>query len=61
MKELVALMGLVLLIEGLPYFLTPRGMKRMMALIPRLPERALRLWGMAAMIMGLLLVYLGRQ
>lgn len=57
----MALVGLVLLLEGLPYFLSPRGMKRMTTEILKASDRVLRLSGMAAMAVGLLLVYLGRR
>jgi|Deesub1362A_J573_1020465.scaffolds.fasta_scaffold00224_28 hypothetical protein len=61
MKEFLCLVGLVILLEGVPYFLAPRGMKRLMEAIPQIPERTLRVWGLAAMILGILLVYLGRR
>jgi hypothetical protein len=60
MSDLLAMIGLVLLLEGLPYFVSPRGMKRLMAQIPDLSDGTLRLWGVTAMLGGLLLVYLGR-
>jgi hypothetical protein len=61
MEDLMALVGLVLLLEGLPYFLSPGGMKRMTREILKASDRVLRLSGMAAMVAGLLLVYLGRR
>jgi len=60
MSDLLAAMGLVFLLEGLPYFVSPRGMKQLMARIPDLPDGTIRRWGMTAMLAGLLLVYLGR-
>jgi uncharacterized protein YjeT (DUF2065 family) len=60
-KELICLLGLVFLLEGGLYFLIPRGMKGLMERIPRMPDRTLRLWGLAAMLMGLFLVYAGRR
>jgi uncharacterized protein YjeT (DUF2065 family) len=61
MKDLLCVLGLVILLEGLPYFLSPAGMKRLMEAIPRIPDRSLRIWGLVAMVFGLLLVYIGRQ
>ncbi len=61
MKELLSLVGLVFMLEGVLYFLIPRAMKGLMERIPRMPDRTLRLWGLAAMLVGLFLVYAGRH
>jgi uncharacterized protein YjeT (DUF2065 family) len=61
MNDLLALLGLVAVVEGLAYFLFPGGMKRVMAEIPHMADRTLRLWGFTAMVLGLLLVYFGRR
>ena len=60
MKDLLCALGLLLLLEGLPYFLSPSGMKRLMAQIPHLPNTTLRIVGFCAMLAGLMLVYFGR-
>jgi hypothetical protein len=61
MKDLLAMVGLVLLLEGLPYFIAPGVMRRVMAKIPQMEEGRLRLVGVASAAVGLLLVYLGRS
>ena len=61
MKFLLCLLGLVLIVEGLPYFAFPDKMKRWVATIQELPLSHLRLMGFVAMAVGLLLVYLFRQ
>lgn len=61
MRDLVCAVGLVLLLEGIPYFIVPRGMKNLIQQIPRFPDATLRWWGLVAMVVGLFLVYLGRR
>ncbi len=52
--------GLLLVIEGIPWFLCPRGFRNLLAVLSRSGEASLRLFGLSAMLLGLLLVYLGR-
>jgi uncharacterized protein YjeT (DUF2065 family) len=52
--------GLALILEGLPYFLSPGGVKKMASRLLEIPSSALRLFGLAGMILGLVLIYLGR-
>jgi uncharacterized protein YjeT (DUF2065 family) len=62
LKYLLCVLGMVLVLEGLPYFGFPRAMKKVLTeVIPSLPEGALRVLGLAAILFGLLLVYLGRR
>lgn len=56
MGFLVTVLGVVLVIEGIPWFLSPAGVKRFLRQILVLPDRQLRLAGFAAMLLGLLLV-----
>lgn len=53
--------GLVLIIEGLPYFAFPEKMKQVLAKIPFLPTPLMRAFGMAAVAAGLVLVYISRR
>ncbi|MEJ5366198.1 MAG: DUF2065 domain-containing protein [Desulfosoma sp.] len=53
--------GLVFFLEGLPYFASPERTKRWLEEILRLPSGQLRLIGGALMVVGLLLVFLGRR
>lgn len=53
---LLTVLGVVLVIEGIPWFLSPAGFKKLLRQIIPLPDRLLRLAGFAAMLLGLLLV-----
>jgi len=53
---LVTVLGVVLVIEGIPWFLFPAGYKTLLRQILALPDLQLRLAGFAAMLLGLLLV-----
>jgi uncharacterized protein len=61
MKTLFCLLGLVLIVEGVPYFAFPEKMKRWMARIQETGDSHLRIMGLAAMGAGLVLVYLCRS
>lgn len=56
MDFLLTVIGVVLVIEGIPWFLSPVGTKNLLRQILPLPSRLLRLAGFAAMLLGLLLV-----
>ncbi|MBW1785402.1 MAG: DUF2065 domain-containing protein [Deltaproteobacteria bacterium] len=58
MKTLLCLLGMVLIVEGIPYFAFPDKMKKWMALIQETSDRQLRVMGLAAMGIGLIVVYL---
>jgi uncharacterized protein YjeT (DUF2065 family) len=58
MKFLFCLLGLVLVLEGLPYFAFPESMKRWMLRIQDIPTAHLRVLGFFTMCAGLLLAYL---
>jgi uncharacterized protein YjeT (DUF2065 family) len=58
MKILLCLLGMVLIVEGLPYFAFPDKMKKWMALIQETRDGQLRVMGLAAMGAGLILVHL---
>ena len=60
MKLLFCLFGLVLVVEGLPYFAFPAKMKRWMAMVQEIPDQYLRAMGLLAMCVGLLIAYLFR-
>ena len=61
MKLLICVLGLVLIVEGLPYFAFPGKMKKWMSSIQEIPDQYLRAVGFAAMCAGLILAYLSRQ
>ena len=61
MQDLGTALALVLVIEGILYSLFPEGMKRMVAQVVVLPGSALRITGLAAVFLGVGLVYLIRH
>jgi len=61
MKFFLCIIGMVLIIEGLPYFAFPEKIKSYLMKVYETPEGTLRVMGLVAVIVGLLLVYLGRS
>jgi len=61
MNFLLCAIGLVLIIEGIPYFAFPEKMKQMLAKIPLIPTSAMRAFGMVAVGAGLILIYISRR
>ncbi|MBU4527938.1 DUF2065 family protein [Hoeflea sp.] len=52
--------GLVLVVEGLAYALAPSFIRRMAEELPKLGDEQLRMFGVAALALGVGLVYLAR-
>jgi len=61
MKLLFCLIGLVLFVEGLPYFISPGKMKKWMLTIQEIPNPHLRTMGLIAMALGLLVAYFFKE
>jgi uncharacterized protein YjeT (DUF2065 family) len=61
MDFFLCVIGMVMIIEGLPYFAFPEKMKTWIIKISELPEGSLRRFGVFLMAVGLLLVYMGRS
>ena len=61
LESLVVILGVILIVEGMPWFLSPRGTKRMLSELSQLNDQALRGIGLFFMFAGLLLVYLVRN
>jgi uncharacterized protein YjeT (DUF2065 family) len=57
-ESLIVVFGIVLVIEGIPWFLSPRGTRRTLSELSRMNDRSLRILGLVFMLCGLLLVYL---
>ena len=57
-ETLIVVLGVVLIVEGMPWFLSPRGTKRMLSELFHMSDNALRFVGLGFMLAGLLLVYL---
>jgi len=60
-KTLVALLGLVLILEGLPYATFPEAMQKWLRQLLDAKPIALRIMGIMAVLAGLLLCYLSRR
>ena len=60
MPDLLMALGLVLVIEGLLYALVPRHLKTMMQSIDKLSDDHMRMGGVIAMALGVVVVWLVR-
>ncbi len=60
MSDLVTAIGLVLVLEGLVYAAFPRGLKQMMAMAQETPDETLRRFGLVALALGVVIVWLVR-
>ena len=61
MKLLVTLIGLILILEGLPYVACPDAMQDWLRQLTALQPRVLRVVGLVAMGIGLFLCYLTQR
>ena len=61
MKFFLCVIGMVMIIEGLPYFAFPENMKEMMRKVLDLPDDILRKFGFVLMFAGLVFVYIGKM
>jgi uncharacterized protein len=61
MDYFLCVIGMVMIIEGLPYFAFPEQMKRLITSLLESPLGQLRRFGFILMLTGLFLVYMGRQ
>ena len=53
-----AALGLTMFLEGLPYFISPVGVRRYLQKIESMSDGALRTMGLLMMLAGLLVAYL---
>jgi len=53
--------GMVLIVEGLPYFVVPGKIKVWVQKLAELPDSSLRMMGLILMLAGLGMVYVGRS
>ena len=59
--DLAAALGLLLVIEGMFPFLSPRGMRAALERITAMQDGALRAAGVASMLAGVLVLWLARS
>jgi len=59
-KIFLAALGLAFILESLPYFMAPEGVKRLVRSLLELSPSALRFFGLAGILAGLALVALSR-
>jgi uncharacterized protein YjeT (DUF2065 family) len=57
-QDLLVALGLAMVLEGLLPFLSPSGYRRVMEMMSRSSDSALRRTGLILMLTGVLLVYL---
>jgi hypothetical protein len=60
MRLFLSALGLLLIFEGALYFAAPERMREAMAALSQAEPRMLRLAGGAALLLGMLVLYLGR-
>jgi uncharacterized protein YjeT (DUF2065 family) len=61
MKDFLCVLGMVFVIEGIPYFVFPEKLKIYLIKITTMHDSILRFLGISAMIAGLILLYFGRR
>ncbi len=61
MKYFFCVIGMVMIVEGLPYFAFPSRVKAFLLKIPEISDDRLRVYGIAAITTGLILVYFGTR
>ncbi len=60
LSDLLAAIGLFLVLEGIAPFLNPRGVKRAFARLLQVHDHELRYAGLGSMLVGVLILYLVR-
>ncbi len=61
MEFWLTLLGVLLIVEGIPWFLSPPRMKTLLRQIQETGDPALRFIGLTCMLAGLVLVYLASR
>lgn len=61
MDFFLSVMGMVMVVEGLPYFASPEKMKSWVKKIETLKDKSLRKLGLTLMVLGVFFVYLGTR
>ena len=61
MQFFLCVLGMVMVVEGLPYFAFPEKMKLLIHKVIEMPDRSLRKFGFVLMLMGIGLVFVGKR
>ena len=61
MEYFLCVLGMVFIVEGVPYFAFPGKFKAYLLKLSEMPDSTLRIMGIAAIASGLFLLYLGRS
>ena len=61
MKFFLCVIGMVMVVEGLPYFEKKKKMKFVVQKVIEMPDKALQKFGFVLMLVGISLVYLGKS
>jgi len=60
LTDLLAALGLFLVLEGMAPFLNPQGVKRAFAKLLEVRDRELRIAGLGSMLVGIIILFLVR-
>jgi uncharacterized protein len=60
LTDLLAALGLFLVLEGIVPFLNPQGVKRAFAKLMEVRDRELRIAGLGSMLVGVIILFLVR-
>jgi uncharacterized protein len=58
--DLLAALGLILVLEGIAPFINPQAVKRALARIVQVGDRELRIVGLGSMLIGVVILFLAR-
>jgi uncharacterized protein YjeT (DUF2065 family) len=61
MELFLCVLGMVMIVEGIPYFGFPEKMKNFMKIVLEQEDSILRIMGASLMLLGLILVFLARK
>ncbi|HUH65472.1 MAG TPA: DUF2065 domain-containing protein [Syntrophales bacterium] len=61
MEYFLCVLGMVFIIEGLPYFAFPEKVKSYIMKLQKMSDSTLRILGFSAIVTGLILIYFGRN
>ena len=55
--DLLAALGLILVLEGIAPFINPQAVKRALARVLQVPDRELRIAGLGSMLVGVIILF----